>query len=72
MGQRTTITHPDTDPYADPYRDIGKTCLGRGMHCPSVSIVGLVLVILYLLVSVNVAVNYFRLLPLFVLAFVVN
>ena len=19
----------------DPYRDTGKTCLGRGMHCPS-------------------------------------
>jgi len=25
----------DTDP--DPYRDIGKTCLGGGMHCSSAS-----------------------------------
>ena len=29
-------TNPDTDP--DPDRDIGKTCPGRGMHCPSASI----------------------------------
>jgi len=26
-----------TDADADPYRDTGKTCLGRGMHCPSAS-----------------------------------
>ena len=25
----------DTDP--DSYHDTGKTCLGRGMHCPSAS-----------------------------------
>jgi len=29
------IMDPDTDP--DPYRDIGKTSLGGGMHCPSAS-----------------------------------
>jgi len=29
------ITDPHTD--ADPYRDTGKTCLGRRMHCPSAS-----------------------------------
>jgi len=23
-----------TDPDEDSYRDTGKTCLGRGMHCP--------------------------------------
>jgi len=27
------ITDPDTD--MDLYHDTGKTCLGRGMHCPS-------------------------------------
>jgi len=25
------------DPDTDPYRDTGKTCLGRGMHCPGAS-----------------------------------
>jgi len=25
------------DPHPDPYRDIGKTCLDGGMHCPSAS-----------------------------------
>jgi len=25
------------DPDSDPYRDTGKTWLGRGMHCPSAS-----------------------------------
>ena len=29
------ITDPDTDP--DPYHDTDKTCLGRGMQCPSAS-----------------------------------
>ena len=27
------------DPDTDPYRDTGKTCVGGGMHCPSASIV---------------------------------
>ena len=31
------ITDPNTDPDPDPYRDTGKTCLGAGMHRPSVS-----------------------------------
>jgi len=29
------IRGPDTD--QDPYRDTGKTCLGRGTLCPSAS-----------------------------------
>jgi len=29
------ITDTDTDP--DPYRNAGKTCLGRGTHCPNAS-----------------------------------
>jgi len=35
------ITDPDMDPDTDPdpYRDTGKTCLGGGMHCPSVWLV---------------------------------
>jgi len=31
------ITYLDTDPDTNPYRDTGKTCLGRGMQCPSAS-----------------------------------
>jgi len=33
------VTDPDTDPDMDPdpYCDTGKTCLGRGMHCPIAS-----------------------------------
>jgi len=27
------------DPDTDPYHDTGKTCLGGGMHCPSVLLV---------------------------------
>ena len=27
----------DLDPDLDLYCDTGKTCLGRGMHCPSAS-----------------------------------
>ena len=28
---------PNTGPDPDPWSDTGKTCLGRGMHCPSAS-----------------------------------
>jgi len=31
------MTDPDTVPDPNPYRGIGKTCLGGGMQCPSAS-----------------------------------
>ena len=41
---------PDPDTAPDPDRDTGKTCLGGGMHCPSVSSLFILLWLLLIII----------------------